>query len=219
MRAPRLLEREAELATISASVAEAVGGRGRLLVVEGQAGIGKSRLLEAARLAAAEQGFAVLSARCSELERSVAFGAVRQLFEARVASGGVGPLDGASALAAPVFDPGGFDAQPDRDALLARLHGLYWLAASLAAAAPVALIVDDVQWADEASLRYLRYLAPRLADMRVVAVVATRPADDPTASPGIPVLLTDPDVSDDGDEGHVGVAPNSYRPAVRRCIA
>lgn len=65
MRAPRLLEREAELATISASVAEAVGGRGRLLVVEGQAGIGKSRLLEAARLAAAEQGFAVLSARCS----------------------------------------------------------------------------------------------------------------------------------------------------------
>ncbi len=54
------------------------------------------------------------------------------------------------------------------------VHGLYWLVANLAAAAPVALLVDDAQWADTLSLRFLAYLARRLDELAAVLVVSVR---------------------------------------------
>jgi predicted ATPase len=74
-----LLERERELAEVHAIVGECSDGRGRLLVVEAQAGLGKTRLLQAARQAGAEAGMRVLSARATELERDFPFALVRQL--------------------------------------------------------------------------------------------------------------------------------------------
>src|SRR5919199_5268448 len=75
-----LLERKAELAALDEALAAARAGRGRVLVVEGPAGIGKTRLLAAARKAAvAEEGFRVLAARASPLEREFGFGVVRDL--------------------------------------------------------------------------------------------------------------------------------------------
>ena len=69
--------------------------------------MGKTRLLEYARSAAAAAGLRVLSARGSPLERSFAFGVVRQLFEAVLARGGAAEreeiLEGPAALALPVF--------------------------------------------------------------------------------------------------------------------
>ena len=60
------------------------------------------------------------------------------------------------------------------------VHGLYWLAFNLAApATPLLLVVDDGHWADEASLRWLAYLASRLEGLDVSLVVAMRP--DPPA--------------------------------------
>src|SRR6266480_6198000 len=76
-----LLERNEELARIESALAEARTGRGRFLVIEGPAGMGKTALLAAARTAAAEGGMRVLRARGTELERNFAFGVVRQLFE------------------------------------------------------------------------------------------------------------------------------------------
>ncbi|HEU4658448.1 MAG TPA: AAA family ATPase, partial [Capillimicrobium sp.] len=195
---PGLLEREAELAAISNAVAAAAEGRGSLLAIEGQAGIGKSRLLAAARALAADRGLDVAAARGSELERSLPFGAVRQLFEARVVRARNTPEDpvrGAAELAAPVFDPAAFDAAPDGGSLLSRLHGLYWLLVNLAEDRPLLVVVDDVHWIDDASLRLLRYLAPRVADLPVAIAVATRPPDDPTGAAAVAPLLTDPDVA------------------------
>src|SRR5262245_10217316 len=60
---PALLERESELATIHSHVEAAARGAGRLTVIEGRAGIGKSRLLAEGRSAASEAGLAVLTAR------------------------------------------------------------------------------------------------------------------------------------------------------------
>ena len=57
----------------------------------------------------------------------------------------------------------------------ARLHGLYWLCANLAADAPLLVCVDDAQWADEPSLSFLGFLARRLEDLPV-ALVARHPA-------------------------------------------
>ena len=69
-----LLEREAEVAALSALVEAARSGDGRLVGVEGAAGIGKTRLLAEARALATE--FEVLSARAGELESDFAFGVV-----------------------------------------------------------------------------------------------------------------------------------------------
>src|SRR5580765_7347039 len=82
----RLLEREAELAALEAMLGAARAGDGRLVVVEGSAGIGKTRLLAEARALAQAGELDVLSARGGELEGEFAFGVVRQLFEAPLAA-------------------------------------------------------------------------------------------------------------------------------------
>jgi predicted ATPase len=74
-----LLEREREIAALERLLDRARDSRGAVVLIEGPAGIGKSRLLAATRERAS--GMTVLTARCSELEREFSFGAVRQLFE------------------------------------------------------------------------------------------------------------------------------------------
>ena len=83
---PLMLERETELATLEALLAAARDGEGRLVVVEGSAGIGKTRLLAETRKLAELGEFEVLTARGGELEGEFAFGIVRQLFEAPLAA-------------------------------------------------------------------------------------------------------------------------------------
>jgi predicted ATPase len=183
-----LLERERELAAIEAALAEAAAGAGALVVIEGTAGIGKTRLLAAARRAAGEHGMRDLAARGAEIEREFAYGVVRQLLEPAVAAERDELLSGAAALAAPLF--GGTAGPPaGSDAAFAVLHGLHWLVAGLAARQPLVLAVDDAHWADVASLRFLGYLARRLDELPVALVVATRPAESP---PTVAELATEP---------------------------
>src|SRR5436305_14977561 len=82
---PLMLEREAELAALEAMLGAAQSGDGRLVVVEGSAGIGKTRLLAEARAVATAVEFEVLTARGGALEGQFAFGLVRQLFESPLA--------------------------------------------------------------------------------------------------------------------------------------
>ncbi|HEY6779458.1 MAG TPA: AAA family ATPase, partial [Thermoleophilaceae bacterium] len=79
-----LLEREAELAELDTVVDEVRGGTGRLVAIEAQAGLGKTRLLQVACDAGAKAGLCVLTARATELERDFPFALVRQLFEPRL---------------------------------------------------------------------------------------------------------------------------------------
>ena len=123
-----------------------------------------------------------LSARGSELERDFAYGLVRQLFEAPLVAASPPEraelLAGAAGRAARLF---GVAAPPDdvADALLdpsfAILHGLYWLCANLGRRSPLLLCVDDVHWADQASLRFLNYLGRRLQELPIAVVAAARP--------------------------------------------
>jgi DNA-binding CsgD family transcriptional regulator len=190
-----LLERDAELAALRSAVESARGGDGRLVVVEGPAGIGKTRLLSEARSLAAE--FEVLSARAGELESDFAFGIVRQLFEGALATAPADVraelLSGAAGLAAPLFavvpgepEPGGTETS------FAMLHGLYWLAANLALRQPTLLVVDDLHWADEPSLRWLGYLARRLEGLALLVLAATRPSEQAHTPALVTELLADP---------------------------
>ena len=194
-RARPLLEREAEVAALSALIDAARSGDGRLVVIEGAAGIGKTRLLAETRSLAT--GFEVLSARAGELESDFAFGIVRQLFESALAMAPADVRDellsGAAALAAPLFAavPGDSGAT-GTEGSFAMLHGLYWLAANFALRQPTLLVVDDLHWADEPSLRWLGYLARRLEGLPLLGLAATRPPEHSRTPALVTEIVSDP---------------------------
>ena len=175
-----VLERGDELERLTAAVADARRGQGRLVVVRADAGMGKTRLLRAVREVAADAASLALAARGTPFELDNPFGIVRQLFETTVAAAGDEErrhlLSGGAALAAPIIDQAVPDDLPRSPgaATAASLHGLYWLCSNLAERRPLLLTIDDAQWGDPASLRYLAYLAPRLADLPVAVVVSLR---------------------------------------------
>ena len=196
-----LLERERELRCIDAAIAAAREGTGRSVVVEGPAGIGKSAVLAAARIATEDGATRFLRARGAELERDFAFGVVRQLFEPMLHEASAAEradlLQGPARLAARVLGlPGGLEegeapaAAPD--ASFAVLHGLYWLCANLAASRPVVLSVDDAHWADASSLRFLAFLMPRLQELRIALLVAARPEAEVEEAHLLATLTADP---------------------------
>jgi len=181
-----LLERGRELARIESALVDARAGRGRFVVVEGRAGIGKTALLAAARTAAVEGGMRVLRSRATEMEANFAFGVVRQLFEPPLVEASAleraDLLQGAAGVAAgllglPGAPPGDGPPSSGVDPSFAILHGLYWLCANLAAVGPLCLVVDDAHWADGASLRYLAFLLTRLEELDIALVVAARPRE------------------------------------------
>jgi hypothetical protein len=197
----QLLERGQELARIESVLAEARAGRGAFVVIEGPAGIGKTALLATARTAAKSEGMRVLRSRGAELERDFAFGVVRQLFETPLAEASeyerADLLQGAAGLAAGLLGlPGAppTNGQPSSgvDPSFAILHGLYWLCANLTARGPVCLVVDDIHWADAASLRYLAFLLTRLEELDAALIVATRPREAGTDAELLATLATDP---------------------------
>ena len=127
----------------------------------GAGGIGKTSLLAEGRARAAASGLTVLYARASELEAAFSFGVVRQLFEAAVATASEEEQSTAAwrrrrAGRALVRLRRQAEGGSEED-VYALLHGLYWLTVNLAESRPLALAVDDVQWSDPPSLRWLAY--------------------------------------------------------------
>ncbi|HYZ29487.1 MAG TPA: AAA family ATPase [Thermoleophilaceae bacterium] len=185
--APTEFERESEKAALERSLVEAKASRGSLTLIEGPAGIGKTRLLELARERAEAEGMAVLAARGGELERDFSFGVVRQLLERTLPAGESERrrrlTAGAASLAAPVFDQR-FEAAEGPVPTHGVLHGLYWLTANVAEEAPLLIAVDDLQWVDAPSLRFLLHLARRLEGLPIALVVSRR-RDGESEAPGL----------------------------------
>ena len=184
-----LLERGDALRRVRGAVAGVERRSGRVLLIEGGAGIGKTALLRAAVVDAERRGLRRLTARGGVLERSLGHGVARGLFEdavlrAPVARRGellAGPAGIAEAALWGEGPPGGVSE-------LQVHHGLYWLAANLAERAPLLIAVDDVQWCDEATVRWLLYLARRLEGLPI-AVLATVRKGEPGSPEGVLDLL------------------------------
>ena len=189
-----LLERQAQLAALRAAVDAAQSGDGRFVVIEGGAGIGKTRLLAEGRAIAGSAGMRALTAGGGEFESEFAYGIVRQLFEPLLAS--VSPdlraelLSGPAALIEALFGPSqlaGSDAPAEGS--FAILHGLYWLTANAAFRQPTLLAIDDLHWVDTPSLRWLGYLTRRLERVPLLVVAATRPPEGESRDPTLVASL------------------------------
>ena len=173
-----ILERDAELAALSAAVAAAEAGHGTLALVEGPAGIGKTTLLRAAC-----QGPDPRAPRGPRvLDRPRARAGAGLSLRHRPPAPRPGPRRGRAdgrggRLAARVFDWA--EAGPvEDDVRYAAMHGLYWLVANLAARQPLVVAVDDAHWADAPSLRWLAHLAARVEDLPVALLLAVRDGPD-----------------------------------------
>jgi DNA-binding CsgD family transcriptional regulator len=167
-------------------------------VIEGPAGIGKTALLDRTCDLAAEAGLLALRARGGELERAFPHGVVRQLFEGELRAASederAALLAGAAELAAPIVTPGSASVAAERavsDAF-AVTHGLYWLTANLAEQTPLVVAVDDAQWADVASLRFLAHLARRIEGMELLLAVCIRTGEPEEIDVSLSQLISEP---------------------------
>ncbi|WP_020393064.1 ATP-binding protein [Kribbella catacumbae] len=147
----RIIERDGELAELTAAVRLATTGQGCVVLVSGEAGIGKSRLVEAACAWMPAAG-RTLVGHCDDLLTARTLGPFRDL-ACKVSSG----------LAA-VLETG-----TDRDRLLTAL-----LSELRTSHRPTLLAIEDIHWADEATLDVLRYLVRRIELLPVVLMLTYR---------------------------------------------
>ena len=174
-----MIGRERELAEIR-SFLEGDGGGGRVLRIEGEAGIGKSTLWRAGRLEAERLGYRVLACAAAVSESQLSFTTVRDLLAPEfdeVAARLPEPQRRALAVAFLQAEPTGSPPEPATIAV-AFLTSLRLLAQR----APVLVAVDDVQWVDRASAGPLAYARRRLEQERIALLVARRLGEeDPTS--------------------------------------
>ncbi len=175
-RAPGgLVERDHELREVGAALGRLHERDGGVVLLEGPAGIGKSALLEVLRAGA--NGARVLTARCSPLERGFGFGVVRQLFQQPAEDP---ELVAGRARAARTALSDADSGTGSGEGTFPVLDGLFQFTANLAARGPVLLCVDDVQWSDPASMRYLAYLARRIDTLPVLLAATVRTGEPDT---------------------------------------
>jgi DNA-binding NarL/FixJ family response regulator len=173
-----IIGRSAELDAISQELHEA-SGRLAAVTLEGEPGIGKTRLLLAAAELAATSGFTCVAITADEEIRGP-FLVARSLFaSASILNAAAGtPAEAALNRVIEAIsgrDEQGFEALSP-DAKLLRAFDLAGVAiAALADSRPLALLIDDVQWADDDTLRLLRYVVRSDADRRVFLFLTIRP--------------------------------------------
>ncbi|MEU0932940.1 AAA family ATPase [Embleya sp. NPDC005971] len=187
--AESLLGREVECEALDRLLADVRGGESRALVLRGEAGVGKSALLD--HLVAESAGCRVVTATGIQSEMELPFAAVHQLC--------VPLLDLLDSLPEPQHDAlgtvFGMRTGPTPDRFLISLAVLNLLAQA-ADERPLVCVIDDAQWLDRASAQVLTFVARRLVAESVACVFAVRDADaeadadagDPDVLSGLPVI-------------------------------
>jgi DNA-binding CsgD family transcriptional regulator len=179
-----VIGRDEELAAVGAVLERATTGAAAC-VIEGEAGVGKTTVWAAGLDAASERGYGIVRARPAEAETSFAFAAVGDLLREHLDTVLPAlPSPQRQALEVALLVAEGTGA-PDRHTVsVAVLDALL----VLAAARPLVVAVDDVQWLDSSSRTVLEFVARRLRAHPVVLLFAERIEldDAPTLEPGVP---------------------------------
>jgi DNA-binding CsgD family transcriptional regulator/tetratricopeptide (TPR) repeat protein len=173
--------RPVELTAIRQELDAARSGRLSAVTLEGEPGIGKTRLLLAASEVASAQGFTVIAVAADEEIRGP-FLLARSIVgapEAASASAGGDAQDAArrSVRALSGQDETGLDSLPPDQKLLRTLDLAAMGLRDLAEVRPLALLIDDLQWADDDSLRLLRYVVRAAAGSPIFLMLAIRPEE------------------------------------------
>lgn len=156
--------RDAELVSLAALGQRAAAGRGCVVLIEGEPGIGKSALLEAARIPLAAAGLHIRVGAAEELRQGVPFAGVCSWLDD---AGTTSPIDALRS--------------GDRVGDVAATHELAIAEAILdqidtwCAVGPIALVMDDVHWADRSSLTLLHRLCTLVDELPLLLVLAARP--------------------------------------------
>jgi len=205
--APALVGRDDDLARLVGAY-RSIDTDGRVALIEGEAGIGKSRLASELLNLVWGEGTVVLTGRGYEDESGLAYGPVVEMLRDRLREDDAW-LDNVdeSALtelarllpelvsARGVAPPGPFDQPGAESRFLAAVWDV--LTAASAGPAPGLLVLDDAQWTDEATLRMFAYGIRRLAGRRLLVLVAWRtPHDHPVRRAALAAAQTE-------DAGHV----------------
>ncbi len=178
----QIVGRNTELATVAEFLTSARTGPGAL-ILEGEAGAGKTTIWTAATAEAAEQGFRVLASRPGRSETKLSFSALDDLLRPVVDEVGHA-LPGPQRRALDTVLLRGPDSDSGADARTVARAALETVRL-LTAAGPVAVAVDDVQWLDHPSALVLEYVARRLTDEPVALVLTSRTESVAAAALGL----------------------------------
>ena len=175
---PSLIGRDRELAVLRERFAAVRAGQGSLVLIGGEAGVGKTALAESLAYEAATWGALVLTGRCYDLMETPPYGPWTEIRDHAPVIPDLPPLPSAGTSTA------ASQAALFREALASF--------AALAARQPLVLILDDLQWADPASLDLLRFLARSVVSLPIL-LLATYRAEEVTRRhplyPLLPLLL------------------------------
>jgi DNA-binding CsgD family transcriptional regulator/tetratricopeptide (TPR) repeat protein len=172
---PALIGRAEPLAALARWLQAAAAGQGQVVLLSGEAGIGKTRLAAEAAAEAERQGALVLRGQCLEPDRARPYGPLIDLLRGWLEAAPPDELRAAAsapelALLVPELATG---PPPSTDK-----YGLYYalerFCARLAEARPLLLVVDDLHWGDDASLDCLLHLARRLGGRRLLLLLTYR---------------------------------------------
>jgi len=162
--APLLVGRTLEQLFLREELAAVLAGRGRLVLIGGEAGIGKTSLARDLVPEAVARGARVLTGACYDLTNTPPYGPWIDLFDACAHDRDLPPPPAA-------FADGRLAHVPDQAALFAGVRGFF---AELATTRPALLVLEDLHWSDPASLELLRHIAPRLRHWPILLLVTYR---------------------------------------------
>lgn len=165
--------RERELARLTDAFAEAQDGRGSIVVLTGEAGIGKTRTAEELADRVENQGAVVLRGRCYEGEQIPPYGpwrsALRSLSLSKI------PLE--TAVLAATLPGSASLALPETDARIRFFDAVIEVLRTAACECTLLLFFDNLQWADTGSLKLLEHLNAELSDAAILVLGAYRDSD------------------------------------------
>jgi len=207
-----LIGRDAEVDRLNQVLGKACASDGQVVAVLGEAGIGKTRLITALREATTRRGARALIGQSYETERLLPFGpwvhAIREagIVESRALEGlGAGWLAELSYLL-PELRPPEWPVPSEPTEALRLFDAMTELVKSLASRQPLVLVLEDLHWADEMSVRLFSFLGHRLGGHRILLVGTVRDEELGGSSPARRMLA---ELSQNGRLVRLGLAPLS----------
>ncbi len=201
--ASSMVGRDRELATLCGGLDDAIAGRGRLFLISGEAGIGKTRLVNEVAQQASTKGIALLTGHCSEHAEAVAYLPFVEILEnfvdrvsstdnLRAALGDQGPelarlLPKLRTMLPELRMP--IDLPPEQ-ARRQLFNAFCDVAGRIASERPTLMIVEDLHWADDSTLSLLDHLTRRLSALSLIVVGTHRDAAS-DLSPAFATMLDD----------------------------